>query len=144
MVVFIRTAYAKMNLFTIGLAKAQARVSKHCNYNTLITVFYSVCTRLRLNATALRLACITRTHLYSFDPSKTLYRKTGVYRGAHYFFFIFAQNVDCRYSSEPSHRCSSKTNPQIYVLSRNIKTTRLLFLIFNGEILNISGNRKRL
>ena len=52
-------------------------------------------------------ACIMLTPL-----NPTLYSKTGVYRGIHYFSFFCSKNIDCGYSLEPPRRGGSNEYPQ--------------------------------
>ena len=69
---------------------------------------------------------ITKTCLYNFDPLKPHFYvvKLG-FTGVYIIFLISAQNIDCRYSSEP---------PRQKFLSRNKKNTRV-FLSENFQFL---------
>ena len=57
--------------------------------------------------------CITKTYLYNFDPLKPHFYivKLG-FTGVHIIFLISAQNIDCGYSLESSHRGSSNKYPE--------------------------------
>ena len=52
-------------------------------------------------------AYIILTHL-----NPTLYGKTGVYIGLHYFFLFLLKNIDCGYSLEPPWQDVSNEYPQ--------------------------------
>ena len=62
---------------------------------------------------------ITKTRLYNFDPLKPHFYivKLG-FTGVYIIFLISAQNIDCRYSLEPT----------IYVLIRNMKNMKNFYL----------------
>ena len=47
------------------------------------------------------------THIILTLLNPTFYRKTGVYRGIHYFFLFLLKNIDCGYSLEPPRRGGS-------------------------------------
>ena len=62
-----------------------------------------------------------RKHAYS-NILKILPQKTKIFRlKKSDFFYISAQNIDCRYSLEPPRRGGSNGYPQSMVLSRNKK-----------------------
>ena len=56
---------------------------------------------------------IPKTCLYNFDPFKPPFHivKLG-FTGVYIIFLISAQNIDCGYSLEPSHRGDSNKYPQ--------------------------------
>ena len=58
------------------------------------------------NNTSRKHTCIILTPL-----NPLLYSKTGVYRGIHFFLFLF-KNIDCGYSLEPPRRGGSNEYPQ--------------------------------
>ena len=71
---------------------------------------------------------ITKTCLYNSDPLKPHFYivKLG-FPGVYIIFLYLLKNIDCGYSLEPPRRV-----PTIYVLSRNMKNIRFLYLkIFN-------------
>ena len=60
-----------------------------------------------------RLALITKTCLYNFDPLKPHFSvvKLG-FTGVYVIFLISAQNIDCGYSLEPPRRGGSNEYQQ--------------------------------
>ena len=59
----------------------------------------------------------------------TLYTKTGVYRGIHYFFLFLLKNIDCGYSLEPPHRVFLSENFQFLEVNFSIYLYRLFFVM---------------
>ena len=57
--------------------------------------------------------CITKTHLYNFDPLKPHFYTVKLgFTGVYNIFLISAQNIDCGYSLELPHQGSSNEYPQ--------------------------------
>ena len=68
---------------------------------------------------------ITKTCLYNFAPLKPHFYTVKLgFTEVYIIFLIFAQNIDCVYSSEPTRRGGSNEYPQ-YVLSRNMKNIKI-------------------
>ena len=77
---------------------------------------------------------ITKICLYNFDPLKLLYRKTGVYRGIHYFSYFCSKHRLWVLVRTASPRRFQRVST-IYVLSRNMKTE--FFLSKNYQLLEV-------
>ena len=75
---------------------------------------------------------ITKTYLYNFDPLKPHFYivKLG-FTGVYIIFLISAQNINCGYSLEPSHRIQSMLSPHRSqsMLLAEIWKNRIFYLI---------------
>ena len=57
--------------------------------------------------------CITKTHLYNFDPLEPHFYTVKLgFTGVYIIFLISDQNIDCGYSLEPPRRGGSNEYPQ--------------------------------
>ena len=102
-----------------------------------------------------KIANITKTCLYNFDPLKPHFytvklRFTGVY----IIFIIFAQNKDCGYSLEPPRRGGSKEYPQSmfwaeiwkisgFFLSENFQFLEVKFSIYLNRLVFVMSFKNR-
>ena len=83
---------------------------------------------------SVRLAIITKTRLYNFDPLKPHFYivKLG-FTGVYIIFLNTAQNINCGYSLEPPRRGGSNEYPQSMFwaeIRKNIKMFDLKIFIF--------------
>ena len=79
---------------------------------------------------------ITKTYLYSFDPSNPHFYivKLG-FTGYTFFFLFLLKSIDCGFSLEPPRFWRV---PTIYILSRNMKNIRILSENFQFLVVEFS------
>ena len=87
---------------------------------------------------------ITKTYLYNFDPLKPRFYIVKLGFIGYTLIFLFPlKNIDCGYSFEPPRRGGSNEYPQLYVLSRNMKSTGFSSESFHFLVIQFSIHLNR-